>query len=62
MADDKIANIQSTGADFLVGPDLGCLIHLAGRISRKGKKMEVRHAAELLAGALDEPSLGDDGS
>lgn len=62
MADDKIANVNGTGADLLVGPDLGCLIHLAGRLSRKGEKMEVRHAAELLAGAMDEPALGEDGS
>ena len=62
MADDKIANIQTTGADLLVGPDLGCLIHLAGRLSRAGKRMEVRHAAEILAEMMDEPALGEDGS
>lgn len=62
MADDKIANLQNTGADLLVGPDLGCLIHLAGRLSRKGDKMEVCHAAEVLADMMDEPALGDDGS
>lgn len=62
MADDKIANIKNTGADLLVGPDLGCLIHLAGRLSREGRKMEVRHAAELLSGAMNEPALGEEGS
>lgn len=62
MADDKIANIHNTGAEMLIGPDLGCLIHLAGRLSRKGDKMEVRHAAEILADMMDEPALGEDGS
>jgi L-lactate dehydrogenase complex protein LldE len=60
MADDKIANANATGADLLIGPDLGCLIHLAGRLSRRGEKMEVRHAAEILAGMMDEPALGTD--
>ncbi|MBU6299427.1 MAG: (Fe-S)-binding protein, partial [Alphaproteobacteria bacterium] len=31
MADDKISDAISTGAEILVGPDLGCLLHLAGR-------------------------------
>lgn len=50
MADDKIADAQSTGAETLVGGDLGCLLHLAGRMERKGCKMQVRHVAEILAG------------
>jgi len=50
MADDKIADAQSTGADVLIGADLGCLLHLKGRMQRKGKDMEVRHIAEILAG------------
>jgi L-lactate dehydrogenase complex protein LldE len=59
MADDKIANVKATGADLLVGPDLGCLLHLAGRISRLGEPIEVRHAAELFSGMAD-PSIGAD--
>jgi L-lactate dehydrogenase complex protein LldE len=62
MADDKIANAGKTGADLLIGPDLGCLLHLAGRLSRKGKTIELRHAAEVLAGMMDEPALGGDRS
>jgi len=59
MADDKIADITATGADTLVGPDLGCLLHLAGRLKTSGQKMRVRHAAEILAGMADEPALGE---
>ncbi len=59
MADDKIADALSTGADILVGPDLGCLLHLAGRMKRQGKVMQVRHAAEILAGMADIPALGE---
>ena len=59
MADDKIADAQSTGADLLIGPDLGCLLHLAGRMEREGKTMAVRHVAEVLAGMTDEPAIGE---
>jgi L-lactate dehydrogenase complex protein LldE len=59
MADDKIADVESTGADTLVGGDLGCLLHLTGRMRRQGKTIHVRHAAEILAGMTDEPDLGE---
>jgi L-lactate dehydrogenase complex protein LldE len=59
MADNKIADAASTGAGTLVGPDLGCLLHLAGRMKRQGKDMQVRHAAEILAGMTDVPPLGE---
>jgi L-lactate dehydrogenase complex protein LldE len=53
MADDKIADAEGTGAAFMTGGDLGCLLHLAGRMSRAGKRMEMRHVAEILAGGKD---------
>jgi L-lactate dehydrogenase complex protein LldE len=52
MADDKIADAAATGAEILIGGDLGCLLHLEGRMQRQGKTMRVRHVAEVLA---DEP-------
>lgn len=58
MADDKISDIQSTGAEFLIGPDLGCLLHLAGRMERQGKPIKVRHVAEVLAD-MHDPALGE---
>jgi L-lactate dehydrogenase complex protein LldE len=58
MADDKIADIRSTGAELLVGPDLGCLLHLAGRMERQGNPVKVRHIAEVLADMRD-PALGE---
>jgi L-lactate dehydrogenase complex protein LldE len=59
MADDKIADAQATGAETLTGGDLGCLLHLAGRMERKGKTLRVRHVAEILAGMGDIPGLGE---
>ena len=61
MADDKIADAETTGADTLIGADLGCLLHLAGRMKRLGKEMRVRHVAEVLADMADTPSLGERG-
>jgi len=52
MADDKIADAEATGASLLIGGDLGCLLHLEGRMRRQGKHMDVRHVAEVLAGEL----------
>ena len=59
MADDKIADAKRTGADTLLAGDLGCLLHLAGRISRKNVPLRVRHAAEVLAGVGDGPAIGE---
>ena len=44
---------------MLIGGDLGCLLHLAGRMERQGKTVEVRHVAEVLADMGDEPALGE---
>jgi len=61
MADDKVADIVGSEAQTLVGGDLGCLLHLAGRMKREGKTVEVRHAAEVLADMGNEPALGEPG-
>jgi L-lactate dehydrogenase complex protein LldE len=58
MADDKLADAQTTGAELMLGGDLGCLLHLKGRMQRKGVQMRVRHVAEVLAGT-DGPALGE---
>jgi L-lactate dehydrogenase complex protein LldE len=58
MADDKLGDILNTGADTLTGGDLGCLLSLAGRASRQGKNLEVRHIAEILTGRNDTPPIG----
>jgi L-lactate dehydrogenase complex protein LldE len=59
MADDKIADACATGADTLIGGDLGCLLHLKGRMARAGKALRVRHAAEVLADMGGETALGE---
>jgi L-lactate dehydrogenase complex protein LldE len=49
MASDKIADAAATGADTLLAGDLGCLLNMAGKASRGGKGLRVRHVAEVLA-------------
>jgi L-lactate dehydrogenase complex protein LldE len=59
MADDKIADAKASGAKLILAGDLGCLLHLAGRLSRRGEAMQVRHAAEVLAGMAEGPGIGE---
>ena len=33
-------------------------MNMAGKLSRDGKPIEVRHVAEVLAGMADEPAIG----
>jgi L-lactate dehydrogenase complex protein LldE len=58
MADDKIADAQSMGAEMITSSDLGCLLHLAGRIGRRDLPLRVRHIAEILAAETDTPAMG----
>jgi L-lactate dehydrogenase complex protein LldE len=47
---EKAQNIVATGADLLLGGDLGCLMNMAGKLSREGARTRVFHTAEILAG------------
>jgi L-lactate dehydrogenase complex protein LldE len=59
MARDKIADIEATGADCVLAGDLGCLLQIAGKLSRAGSRVEARHVAEVLAGmAATVPPIG----
>jgi L-lactate dehydrogenase complex protein LldE len=59
MASDKIADIAATGAGCVLAGDLGCLLQIAGRLSRAGSTIETRHVAEVLAGMSDAvPPIG----
>ena len=59
MVTDKLDSALATNAEILAGGDLGCLMNIAGRASRLGKQIEVRHIAELLAGDLAGPAIGE---
>lgn len=59
MVGDKAADIGATGADAVLAGDLGCLLNIAGKLTRLGVPVETRHVAEVLAGMADEvPPIG----
>lgn len=52
IAARKTGNARATGADAVVGGDLGCLLNIEGRLRREGDlETRVLHVAEVLAGA-----------
>jgi L-lactate dehydrogenase complex protein LldE len=55
----KTEHIAATGADMLLAGDLGCLMNMAGKLQREGKRIAVRHVAEVLAGLSDAPPIGE---
>jgi L-lactate dehydrogenase complex protein LldE len=57
MADDKLDALADTDAAELVGCDQSCLLHLRGRIARRGRPLPVKHLAQVLdeAGAHPGP-------
>jgi L-lactate dehydrogenase complex protein LldE len=57
MVDDKTTHIIASGAHTLVAGDLGCLMNMAGKLSRLGANIQVYHVAEILAGMADGPSI-----
>jgi L-lactate dehydrogenase complex protein LldE len=54
LVDDKIRLIQASGADTVVGCDMGCLMNIEGRLSRLQSPIRVMHIVELLAGQNSE--------
>ena len=59
MVAEKTADIAATEAELLLAGDMGCLLNMAGRLSRDGSAVEVRHVAEVLAGMTrDTPAIG----
>jgi L-lactate dehydrogenase complex protein LldE len=53
MADEKVDDAVSTGADVLVASDLGCLMQIAGRAEARGVAVAGRYIAEVVDEAMD---------
>ena len=58
IVEKKVANVRASGAGTLAAGDLGCLLNMAGKLKRAGSAVEVRHVAEILAGARG-PAIGE---
>ncbi len=61
MVEDKVKDILASGADTLLAGDLGCLVNIAGKLSRTGAKLRVLHVTEVLAGMTKAPAIGEPG-
>ncbi len=59
IVDRKTQAIEASGAETLIAGDLGCLMNMAGKLSRAGSSVRVRHVAEVLAGMTDGPAIGE---
>ncbi len=59
IAAEKANAVEGAEADLLLGGDLGCLMNIAGKLSRRGSKVRVMHAAEVLAG-MGDTAIGEE--
>jgi L-lactate dehydrogenase complex protein LldE len=58
MVEKKTANIAAAAPNLVLAGDLGCLMNMAGKMTREGRPIGARHVAEVLAGELSEPPIG----
>ena len=49
MVSEKVDNIINSGADTVVGCDMGCLMNIQGMLSRMASNIQVKHIAQVLA-------------
>ena len=49
MVTDKVNNIIASGADIVVGCDMGCLMNIQGMLNRRGSEVKIMHIAQILA-------------
>ena len=50
---EKLRNVEATGADVLTAVDASCLMHMGGALRRQGAKARPLHLAELLCQGLE---------
>lgn len=48
MMEAKLKNLEASGAEAVVSCDMGCLMHLAGGLHRRGSKLKVKHISQVL--------------
>lgn len=57
IVEDKTRCIARSGADTLLAGDLGCLMNMAGKISREKRPVKVFHTIEVLAGMATDGGI-----
>ena len=58
MLDEKLDNVEATGAETLVAGDAGCIMHMAGGLRRRGSPVRVAHLAEYLDESMSNADTG----
>ncbi len=53
----KLDNATATGAPMIVTDNQGCIMHLRGGCDASGRKLQVKHIAELVAERLAQRSV-----
>lgn len=59
IVSEKAEAIEAVEPELLLAGDLGCLMNMAGKLKRRGSKVEARHVAEVLAEMTDFPAIGE---
>jgi len=54
IMNNKLNNVESTGATVLVADNPGCLMHLRGGVDASRRNVRVLHLAQLIAEHLEE--------
>ena len=49
MVEDKVSNALSTGAEYLVLAEPGCILNIRGYVEKQGLPLKVLHLAQVLA-------------
>ena len=50
MGENRVADHERAGAEYIVAADMSCLMHMEGLIKRAKKGLRVKHIAEVLNG------------
>ena len=58
MLDEKLDNVEATGAETLVAGDAGCIMHMSGGLRRRGSQVRVAHIAEYLDESMKNADAG----
>jgi L-lactate dehydrogenase complex protein LldE len=52
MGELKLEHVRAAKPDFLVSPDMSCMMHISGLAAREGKPVKPLHLAQVLRDAL----------
>lgn len=57
ILDEKLDNVEGTGANLVIAADVGCVFQIEGGLRRRGSSIQVVHIAELLAKSIQNEQV-----